>query len=117
MLDEMRVYHPQPVKLPAVLDRFVTITLTIQYLAIRQTRFWTASVHDHECQVKNAETEANGPLLTHFSDKTAHRHRFFPPRRPLRQFRVVAVARDYSNAQMESCTLKPQSRRIALNEQ
>jgi len=97
MLYEMRVYHCQPGKLPALLDRFETITLKIwERMGIRQAGFWTtligesnqqlvyllewkslaereakwtAFMADPEWQQKRAETEAAGPLLTHVSNQ------------------------------------------------
>ena len=97
MLHEMRVYHCLPGKLPALLDRFDKITLKIwERFGIRQAGFWTtvigdsnqqlvyllaweslaereqkwtAFMNDPEWQAKRAETEANGPLLTHVSNQ------------------------------------------------
>jgi hypothetical protein len=97
MIHEMRVYHCVPGKLPALLDRFERITLKIwERFGIRQAGFWataigesnhtliyllawerwpsakrngTAFMNDPEWQAKRAETEANGPLLTHVSNQ------------------------------------------------
>jgi hypothetical protein len=97
MIHEMRVYHCVPGKLPALLDRFDTITLKIwERFGIRQAGFrtvaigesnhtliyllawdslaereekWTAFLNDPEWQAKRAETEAGGPLLTHVSNQ------------------------------------------------
>jgi hypothetical protein len=97
MLYEMRVYHCLPGKLPALLQRFETITLKIwDRFGIRQAGFWTTAIgennqqliyllaweslaereqkwtafmNDPEWQAKRAETEANGPLLTHVSNQ------------------------------------------------
>jgi hypothetical protein len=97
MIYEMRVYHCVPGKLPALLDRFQTITLAIwERFGIRQAGFWTtvigesnqqlvyllaweslaereqkwgAFMADPEWQAKRAETEAQGPLLTHVSNQ------------------------------------------------
>ena len=97
MLYEMRVYHCQPGKLPALLDRFATITLKIwDRFGIRQAGFWTTAIgdsnqqliyllawdslaereekwtafqNDPEWQAKRAETEAAGPILTHVSNQ------------------------------------------------
>jgi hypothetical protein len=97
MIYEMRVYHCVPGKLPALLDRFATITLPIwERFGIRQAGFWTtligesnqqlvyllaweslaereqkwaAFMADPEWQAKRAETEANGPILTRVSNQ------------------------------------------------
>ncbi len=97
MIYEMRVYHCVPGKLPALLDRFETITLAIwERFGIRQAGFWTtvigesnqqlvyllaweslaereqkwaAFMADPEWQAKRAETEANGPILTRVSNQ------------------------------------------------
>jgi hypothetical protein len=97
MLYEMRTYHCLPGKLPALLQRFETITLKIwDRFGIRQAGFWTTAIgennqqliyllaweslaereqrwtafmNDPEWQAKRAETEANGPLLTHVSNQ------------------------------------------------
>jgi hypothetical protein len=94
---ELRVYHCLPGKLPALLNRFETITLAIwERFGIRQAGFWTtligesnqqlvyllaweslaereakwnAFLADPEWQRKRAETEADGPLLTHVSNQ------------------------------------------------
>ena len=97
MIYEMRVYHCVPGKLPALLDRFETITLAIwERFGIRQAGFWTtvigesnqqlvyllaweslaereqkwsAFMADPEWQAKRAETEAKGPILTRVSNQ------------------------------------------------
>ena len=97
MLYEMRVYHCQSGKLPALLDRFDKITLKIwDRFGIRQAGFWTTAIgesnqqllyllaweslaereqkwtafmNDPEWQAKRAETEKNGPLLTNVSNQ------------------------------------------------
>ena len=97
MIHELRIYHCRPGKLPALLDRFATITLPIwDRFGIRQAGFWTTAIgesnqqllyllaweslaereakwtafqNDPEWQAKRAETEANGPLLTHVSNQ------------------------------------------------
>ena len=97
MIYEMRVYHCVPGKLPALLERFETITLAIwERFGIRQAGFWTtvigessqqlvyllaweslaereqkwaAFMADPEWQAKRAETEASGPILTRVSNQ------------------------------------------------
>ncbi len=97
MIHEMRIYHCVPGKLPALLDRFETVTLKIwERHGIRQAGFWTtligetnqslvyllaweslaereqkwnAFTADPEWLAKRAETETNGPLLTHVSNQ------------------------------------------------
>ena len=91
MIHELRVYHCEPGKLPALLNRFDTITLKIwERFGIRQAGFWTVLVGpnnhhlyyliewkdmaerdqkwgafmvDPEWLEKRAETERNGPLV------------------------------------------------------
>ena len=47
MIHEMRIYHCVPGKLPALLDRFETVTLKIwERHGIRQAGFWTVLVGD-----------------------------------------------------------------------
>ena len=95
MIHELRVYHAAPGKLPALLNRFDTITLKIwERFGIRQAGFWTVYLGDNnhdlyylleweslaereakwdkfqtdpEWLEKRAKTEADGPLLTHLS--------------------------------------------------
>ena len=96
MLYEMRVYHCMPGRLPDLNKRFETITLKIwqkhgivpiafwtdligdsnskltyilqwDSLADRE-RKWNAFAVDPEWLTARAETEKNGPLLTHFSN-------------------------------------------------
>ncbi len=95
MLHELRVYHAAPGKLPALLNRFETVTLKIwERFGIRQAGFWTVYLGDNnhdlyylleweslaerqekwdqfqkdpEWLEKRAITEADGPLLTHLS--------------------------------------------------
>ena len=91
MIHELRVYHCAPGKLPAVLNRFQTITLELfEKHGIRQAGFWTVLVGesnqdlyyllaweslaereqkwntfqaDPDWIAKRAETERNGPLV------------------------------------------------------
>ena len=92
MIYELRVYHAVPGKLPAIINRFQTITLGIwerygikqagfwttligssnqsltymlawESLADRETK-WTAFQADQEWQTKRAETEAAGPIVS-----------------------------------------------------
>jgi hypothetical protein len=93
MIYELRVYHCVPGRLPAVLNRFETITLGIwQRLGIRQAGFWTtlvgssnqtltyllaweslaeretkwtAFLADPEWIQKRAETEKDGQIVAH----------------------------------------------------
>lgn len=95
MIHELRVYHAAPGKLPALLNRFDTITLKIwERFGIRQAGFWTVYLGDNnhdlyylleweslaereakwdsfstdpEWLEKRAVTEKDGPLLTHLS--------------------------------------------------
>lgn len=47
MIHELRVYHCNPGKLPALLDRFATVTLKIwDRFGIRQAGFWTVEIGD-----------------------------------------------------------------------
>lgn len=96
MIHELRIYHCMPGRMPALLKRFETITLGIWAKhGIRQVGFWTseigASNHDlhylleweslaerdqrwnafqadPEWIAKRAETEKDGPIMTHFSN-------------------------------------------------
>jgi hypothetical protein len=52
MIHELRVYTCVPGKLPALLDRFATITLKIwERHGIRQAGFWTVAIGDHNQQL------------------------------------------------------------------
>ena len=96
MIHEMRVYRCVPGRLPALLNRFETITLKIwERLGIRQAGFWTflvgGSNHDlvyllawdsmaereqkwaafsadPEWLEKRSKTEQNGPLVSSFTN-------------------------------------------------
>ena len=96
MIHELRIYHCAPGRLPALLKRFETITLGLwQRHGIRQAGFWTveigdsnhdlyylleweslaereqkwgAFISDPDWIAARAETEKDGPLLTHFSN-------------------------------------------------
>jgi len=96
MIHELRIYHTVPGRMPALLSRFDTITLEIwKRFNIRQAgfwtveigasnadlyylleweslaerdRIWTAFVADPEWVQKKAETEKNGPLITHVTN-------------------------------------------------
>ncbi|MCC7048108.1 MAG: NIPSNAP family protein [Alphaproteobacteria bacterium] len=96
MIHELRIYHCVQGRLPDLSKRFETITLKIwERLGIRAIGFWTVMVGDSsndfyyliewkdmaERQAKmetfqadpewlraRAETEKNGPLLTHVSN-------------------------------------------------
>ncbi len=91
MLYELRIYHCAPGRLPALLNRFDTITLKLwEKHGIRQAGFWTVEVGesnhdlyyllaweslaereekwnvfqgDPEWQEKRAETERDGPIV------------------------------------------------------
>ncbi|MGK9167480.1 NIPSNAP family protein [Inquilinus limosus] len=91
MIHELRVYHCAPGKLPALLNRFETITLKIwDRFGIRQAGFWTVEIGesnqalyylleweslaereqkwaafqaDPEWQEKRAGTERDGPIV------------------------------------------------------
>ena len=97
MFHELRVYHCAPGRLPDLNRRFETITLKLwDKHGIRQTGFWTvyigesnqqliyllewkdlaereakwaAFASDPEWLTARAETEKNGPLITHFSNQ------------------------------------------------
>lgn len=96
MIHELRIYHCAPGRLPALNQRFQNITLKMwEKHGIRQVGFWTvligesnhdlyymlewASLADRETKwnafssdpewiAARAETEKEGPLLTHFSN-------------------------------------------------
>lgn len=91
MIHELRVYHCVPGRLPALLDRFATITLKLwEKHGIRQAGFWTvligesnqvlyyllewdslaereqrwtAFLSDPEWLAARAETERDGPIV------------------------------------------------------
>lgn len=97
MLYELRTYHCAPGRLPALLKRFDTITLKLwEKHGIRQAGFWTTEIGesnqrlyyllaweslaerekkwagfatDPEWLEKRAETEKDGPIITHFSNE------------------------------------------------
>jgi hypothetical protein len=96
MIHELRIYHTLPGRMPALLNRFETITLAIwERFNIRQAGFWTvdiggsnadlyylleweslaereriwsAFVADPEWVAKKAETEKDGPIITHVTN-------------------------------------------------
>ncbi|HKI99042.1 MAG TPA: NIPSNAP family protein [bacterium] len=96
MLYELRIYHAAPGRLPDLNKRFETVTLKIwERLGFRPVGFWTVMIgesnhdlyymlqwenlaererafaafsSDPEWLEKRAETEKNGPLVTHFSN-------------------------------------------------
>ena len=91
MIHELRVYHCVPGRLPALLDRFATITLPLwEKHGIRQAGFWTvligesnqvlyyllewdslaereqrwtAFLNDPDWLAARAETERDGPIV------------------------------------------------------
>ena len=97
MIYELRVYTCCPGKMPALLQRFETVTLPIwERHGIRQAGFWTTLVGesnqqlnylvqweslaereakwnafqaDPEWQAARAETEKNGPILSNISNQ------------------------------------------------
>jgi hypothetical protein len=96
MIHELRIYHCVPGRLPDLNRRFETITLKLwEKHGIRQVGFWTTVIGENnniltyllaweslaEREKKwaafgtdpdwlsaRAETERNGPLITHFSN-------------------------------------------------
>ena len=96
MIHELRIYHCTPGRLPDLNRRFETITLKIwERFNIRPIGFWTVVIgennhdlyylleweslaerdekltafqNDPEWLEKRAETEKNGPLITHISN-------------------------------------------------
>jgi len=96
LIHELRIYHCLPGRLPALLKRFETITLGIWARhGIRQAGFWTVAIGDSnqdlyyllewdslaeretrwaafasdpEWLEKRAETEKDGPILSHLSN-------------------------------------------------
>jgi hypothetical protein len=96
VIHELRIYHCCPGRLPALLKRFETVTLDIwkrhgirqagfwtvvvgdshndlyyllewSSLAERETK-WTAFLKDPEWNTKRAESERDGPILTHVTN-------------------------------------------------
>jgi hypothetical protein len=91
MIHELRIYHCMPGRLPALLNRFETITLKLwETHGIRQAGFWTVAIgesnqdlyyllaweslaereqkwaafqSDPEWLAKRAATEADGPIV------------------------------------------------------
>ena len=104
MIYEMRVYHCIPGRLPALLDRFETITLPLwEKHGIRQAGFWTTLVGassqtltylvaweslaereqrwtafqtDPEWIAKRAETERSGAIVGHITNELLTPTRF-----------------------------------------
>ena len=96
MIQELRIYHCVPGRLPVLLNRFETITLAIwERFGIRQIGFWTVEIGDSNADLyyllewaslaeretkwtafmsdpewlqKRAETEKDGPILTHITN-------------------------------------------------
>jgi hypothetical protein len=96
MIYELRIYHCLPNRLPALLKRFETQTLRVwEKHGIRQAGFWTTAIggsnheltyllaweslaerekkwaafqSDPEWIAARAESEKDGPILTHFSN-------------------------------------------------
>src|ERR1700709_1102464 len=92
MIYELRIYHAVPGRLPAIVNRFETITLGIfERFGIRQAGFWTTLIggsnqtltymlaweslaeretkwaafqKDPEWNAKRAETEKDGPIVS-----------------------------------------------------
>lgn len=97
MIYELRIYHATPGKLPLLLKRFETTTLKFwDKYGIRQVGFWTslisesnqdlyymlewqslaereqkwgAFMSDPEWSAARGETEKDGPLTTHISNR------------------------------------------------
>lgn len=97
MIYELRVYHCMPGKLPALLKRFENETLKLwEKHGIRQAGFWTVAIggsnhelhymlaweslaerdqkwaafaSDPDWQKARAESEKDGPILTHFTNQ------------------------------------------------
>jgi len=104
MIYELRIYHCMPGRLPAVMNRFETITLGIwERHGIRQAGFWTTlvgssnqtltyllaweSLEDREAKwaafqadpewiEKRAETEKNGPIVANIVNELLAPTRF-----------------------------------------
>ncbi len=104
MIHELRVYHCVPGRLPALLNRFETVTLALwekhgirqagfwtvaigdsnqdlyyllewESLAERETK-WTAFMNDPEWQAKRAETEKDGPIVASLANTILQPTRF-----------------------------------------
>ena len=97
MIYEMRVYHCLPGRLPALLKRFENVTLKLwERHGIRQAGFWTTVIgesnsdltyllaweslaeretkwaafqSDPEWIEKRAESEKDGPIMSHFTNQ------------------------------------------------
>ncbi len=97
MIYELRIYHCLPGRLPALLKRFENATLKIwEKHGIKQAGFWTVAIGgsnhdlyyllawdsladrdkkwaafaaDPEWQKARAESEKDGPILTHFTNQ------------------------------------------------
>ena len=100
MIYELRIYHCAPGRLPALLNRFDTVTLKIwERHGIRQAGFWTVGVGesnqalyymlaweslaereakweafmaDPEWQEKRAQSEADGPIVASVNNQILH---------------------------------------------
>jgi hypothetical protein len=100
MIYELRVYHCVPNRLPALLKRFENHTLRMwDKHGIRQAGFWTTAIgesnqdltyllaweslaerekkwaafqSDPEWIAARADSEKDGPILTHFSNSILH---------------------------------------------
>jgi hypothetical protein len=96
MIHELRIYHCVPGRLPALLNRFETITLAIwERFGIRQKGFWTVEIGESNADIyyllewenlaereakwsafmadpewlqKRAETQRDGPIITHVTN-------------------------------------------------
>ena len=97
MIHELRVYHCVPGKLPALINRFETITFGFwKTYGIRHIGFWTTEIGDNNQELhyileweslaereqkwsafqadakwiaKRAETEAHGPIVGHIHNR------------------------------------------------
>ncbi len=104
MIHELRVYHCVPGRLPALLNRFETVTLALwEKHGIRQAGFWTVAIgdsnqdlyylleweslaeretkwnafmNDPEWQAKRAETEKDGPIVASLGNTILQPTRF-----------------------------------------
>ena len=96
MIHELRIYHCAPGRMPALLKRFETVTLRIwERFGIRQVGFWTVEIGesnaalyyllaweslaereakwgafmaDPEWNAARAESQRDGPILTHVTN-------------------------------------------------
>ncbi len=96
MIHELRIYHCAPDRLPALLKRFEAVTLGIwERFGIRQKGFWTVAIGDSSTDLyyllewdslaereakwnafmadpewlrKRADSEKDGPILTHITN-------------------------------------------------